>query len=157
MPAATPILILRPESSQAHDLRTIPADQAEGTCESCSLPLRNFGAYELPPLRGRFCSLLCIETELFGRGRCNWCGSSMDNSRSRAFCREYCQQECGKAEAQGARFGDGARLRRWVGEKKARHCLQCGGSLEGRRANAEFCSDDCKKRYTRRENAEKPI
>src|SRR5215469_17441485 len=99
MTAAKPVEMLRPEQTQWPEMRQIPPEKAEGSCESCGLSLKVFGAYELAPLRGRYCSVLCLECELFGRQRCNWCGSQTDSNHSRNFCGESCQQACAKAEA----------------------------------------------------------
>lgn len=145
--------MLRPEQTQAPHLVERAPPGAGGNCESCGLSLNIFGAYEMPPLTGRYCSILCIEYELFGRFRCNWCGSKTASSHSRNFCNESCQQTCARAERQGVRFGDGTRLSLWMSEKRLRKCLQCGGSLDGKRADAEFCRQACRKAYLR-ENQE---
>jgi hypothetical protein len=46
--------LLRPEQTQWPELRH---GNTSGQCEACGLPLHIFGGgYEMPPLRGRYCS-----------------------------------------------------------------------------------------------------
>lgn len=101
-----PIAMLRTEHAQLPSAR----ETLEGNCDSCGLPLRVFGGYQIPGLRGKYCSVLCVEAELFGFERCNSCGREMEGKlKSRQYCDDHCQKN-----AEGIQFGNGDRLKNWL-------------------------------------------
>jgi predicted nucleic acid-binding Zn ribbon protein len=124
-----------------------------GYCEGCGLHIWSNGAYKIPRLKGRFCSILCLECELFGPGKCRWCGEKLNASA------KFCGEACRKRSEQG-KFGDGTRLleflARWhpnlyqhlIGNG-SNVCLRCGAALAGKRNDARFCSESCSKAYRR--------
>lgn len=116
------------------------------TCESCGLPIESSARhYKIPGVRGNFCGILCVECGLFGHGHCRWCGAATDNR----FCGDACRKRSEKVE-----FGNGARLLAYLEANlptlyakvmaAPAGCQQCGGSMEGKRADAKFCRDACK-------------
>ena len=127
--------------------------ECEGSCDSCSLPLRDRGAFRVPTVPEKFCSILCIECGLFsGHGRCRWCGEELDSNRG-FFCFEGCRKQ-----AEGVKFGNGTRLLNYLETRRPElyrkiagqsGCLNCGGSLAGLRAGAQYCSDACRKASSR--------
>ena len=125
-----------------------------GSCESCRIFLWSDGALRVPGLRGIYCSILCVECELFGPGRCRWCAASL-GSTAKKFCDGHCHRQ-----SQGVRFGDGTRLLKFLshqhprlyGElvgKRGHACLSCDHSLEGKPSDTKFCSDACRKKFHR--------
>jgi hypothetical protein len=124
-------------------LKHIPAGtegHPPGTCESCGLHLWSEGGYRVPGLKGLFCSLVCIE-----------CGIADKTGR--------------KKQIAGASIGSGARLLLYLkgaapgiyaqlaqgGEATgSKRCLECGTSLDGKRADAEFCDPAHRMRFQRK-------
>jgi len=116
------------------------------TCESCGLPIGRAAVhYKVPGMAAEFCSVSCIECVLFGPGRCRWCGQGTQNR----FCGDACRKRSEKVP-----FGNGVRLLAYLEANlpalyakvmaAPAGCAQCGGSMEGRRADAKFCKDACK-------------
>jgi len=147
---------LRPENSGCARLRVVEPGykNIEGNCEGCGLPLWIFGAHRVEGLKGLYCSVLCIECELFsGHGHCRWCGVHLDSSRF--FCDENCRKR-----AENVPFGNGGCLLRWMERNRPETylemsgsslsvCRQCGHALREKREGAAFCSDSCKKKHQR--------
>ena len=119
-----------------------------GTCKSCSLYIWSEGAHQIPKLAGYFCTIVCIECELFGNGNCRWCGYKVGSSKK--FCNETC-----RTQSNQTRFGDGTRLLNYLAryhpalfrQLTAKGCEHCGDPLNGRRDGSRFCNDRCRKRY----------
>ncbi len=139
-------------------IREIPQGERgtpRGFCESCSSYIWSDGALKIPGVRGRFCSVLCVECKLFGPGLCRWCGEKLDGGGQK-----FCCQAHGK-KSNETKFGDGTRL---LGLLARNHpglhhrlthrgdafCLGCGDPLGDKRSGAQFCSDKCKVRYWRK-------
>ena len=136
-------------------IREIPEGERgtpRGFCESCSLYIWSDGALKIPGVRGRFCSILCVECQLFGSGICRWCGEKLDSGGQK-----FCSQAHGK-KSNETKFGDGTRLlgflaRNYPGlHHRLTHrgddfCLGCGDPLGDKRSGAKFCDDRCRKRY----------
>jgi hypothetical protein len=110
-----------------------------GTCESCGLHLWSEGGYHVPGLKGLFCSLLCIE-----------CGVAEKTGQ--------------RKQIPGAPIGSGARLLVYlktvapqlyakfaeqIAPSDKKRCLECCTSLEGMRADAQFCDRVHMVRYRR--------
>ena len=124
-------------------LKHIPAGterHPRGTCESCGLHLWSEGGYRVPGLKGLFCSLVCIE-----------CGIAEKTGQKKRIA--------------GALIGSGARLLLYLKTAApeiyarltegaeatgSKRCLECGTSLNGKRADAEFCDEAHRKRHDRR-------
>ena len=124
-------------------LKHIPAGtegHPRGRCESCGLCLWSEGGYRVPGLKGLFCSLACIE-----------CGIAEKAGQ--------------KKQIAGAPIGGGARLllhlktaaprtyaqlAQGAEATGSKRCLECGTSLNGKRADAEFCDEAHRKRHDRR-------
>ncbi len=134
-----------------------------GTCESCGLYLWSDGAYKIPGLAGRYCSIQCVEFELAQRSSCHWCFD--DSGEPAGTKRRYCNDACRK-QAQSVPLGDGTRLLRFL---ERRHpslyskvienaqaavsvstCLECRAPLNGKRVDSAFCSRVHLMRYRRR-------
>ncbi len=126
-----------------------------GYCEGCRLYLWSDGGLKVPGLRGIYCSILCVECELFGPGRCRWCAAPL-GSTAKKFCGGHCHRQ-----SQGVRFGDGARLLKFLSNrhprlyeelvgKRGHICLDCGISLEEKRSDSKFCSHQCQLEFRRR-------
>jgi predicted nucleic acid-binding Zn ribbon protein len=120
-------------------------------CSSCGLPRKAAGRLmEVPGLVGQYCSVLCAEQAIYEKG-CHWCGEKLETGR---FCSDACQEK-----AKGTQLGSGKRLREWLIRRgilsapaAAVHgetCLYCGGEMEGKRADASFCSERCRSAYRR--------
>ncbi len=126
-----------------------------GYCESCRLFLWSDGGLKVPGLRGVYCCVLCIECELFGPGRCGWCGGSLE-STAKKFCDGHCRKQSNRT-----RFGGGDRLLNFLSHqypalyeqligRRGHTCLNCGISLEGKRSDSKFCSHQCQLEFRRR-------
>lgn len=94
---------------------TVDVSAPQPLCDSCSwLPVR----YKVPKL-GSFCSMGCIETELFGTGRCRWCSAKIDRTYTTVDSR-LCTEECSQqyyAHVKGDRtaaLGTGKRFFLWL-------------------------------------------
>jgi len=129
-------------------LRFVPSGtegHSRGVCESCGLFIWSDGGYRVPSFRGIFCSLACIE-----------CGIAENSGRTKRIA--------------GAPIGSGslllAHLRSVAPELYAKlsaelpatqqnDCLECGASLDGKRADSEFCSDAHRKRFRKSQPTEK--
>ncbi len=125
-----------------------------GYCEGCRLFLWSDGGLRVPGLRGIYCSILCVECELFGPSSCRWCSAPLE-STAKKFCDAHCHRQ-----SQGVRFGDGTRLLKFLSHrhprlyqqllgKRGHTCLNCDQSLEGKPSDTKFCSDACRKRFHR--------
>jgi hypothetical protein len=137
------------------------------SCESCGFPgWACSRCYWVPGLAGRFHAIRCVECVLFGPGRCRWCGAKLDDRGGRRFCSDACARR-----SNATLFGNGQRLLSYLrrhqpnvyhqiagsalsepgtqGRAAEGACLGCQGSLNGRRADAQFCSPRCKTRYHR--------
>ena len=64
-----------------------------GNCEGCGMSIWSEGGYRVPSLSGIHCSIQCIETVLFGREQCRWCGRKMDKPYSSIDSR-LCSRDC---------------------------------------------------------------
>lgn len=139
-------------------LREIPPGShgtPRGYCQSCGLYLWSTGGYKIPNVRGIFCSIACVECELFGTARCRWCSASLE-STAKKFCDGHCRKQSDRAQ-----FGGGDRLLNFLSHqhpalyeqligKVGRVCLTCLGPLTGKNAGAKFCSIACKMRFRRK-------
>ena len=94
-------------------------------CDGCGFfPAR----YEINKV-GRMCGMECIETELFGHGKCRWCGTKMENPYTTIDSR-LCSPDCSAnyyahtLGDRGAALGTGKRFVAWMQaakqEKKAK-------------------------------------
>jgi hypothetical protein len=136
-------------------LREIPAGSRgspRGYCESCRLYIWSDGGLKVPGVRGYYCTVVCLECQLFGSGKCRWCGDKLD-SGAQKFC-----SESHRKQSNETRFGNGTRLLAFLARKQpgAYHrlthrgdafCLGCGDPLGDKRSGAQFCDDKCRKRY----------
>ena len=125
-----------------------------GYCEGCRLFLWSDGALKILGLRGLYCSVLCLECELFGQNKCHWCAAPL-GSTARKFCDDHCRRQSNRVK-----FGDGTRLLKFLSHehprlykglvgKRGHACLNCDHSLEGKPSDARFCSDRCRKKFHR--------
>ena len=120
-----------------------------GTCESCSLYIWSEGGYKIPNRKGHYCTILCVECELFGNGNCRWCGYKLGSSKK--FCNETC-----RIQSNQTKFGDGTRLLNYLAryhpatyrELTAKGCEECGDPMTGKREGSRFCNDRCRKRFS---------
>ena len=140
---------------------------ASVSCESCGLPgWARSHAYRVPGLVGRFHNICCVDCTLFGPGRCRCCGKRLDDRGGRRFCSEACARR-----SNATLFGNGERVLNYLrqsypnvyqqiagsvlpeagmrGKAAAGVCLHCQEPLDGKRADALFCSARCKTRYRR--------
>jgi hypothetical protein len=134
---------------QSTDWSSIRSEQAHsGVCECCGLPHWSRGTVcKLPRQRGWFCSIRCLESIVFGPGRCRWCGNELDGKSDRRFCDDACRRRSGETP-----FGNGTRLLAFIcvhhpglyRELTGNCCAQCGDPLAGKRRGARFCSDRCR-------------
>jgi len=139
------------------ELREIPPGShgtPRGYCEGCGLYVWSEGGLKVPGVRGLFCSVLCFECELFGAGRCRWCGEKLKGVGK--FCGDACRKK-----SEPVKFGDGTRLlnflsrrhpslyQRLIGQN-AGVCLNCSGPLAEKNEGAKFCSPGCKQRFWRK-------
>ena len=144
-----------------------------GNCEGCGMSIWSEGGYRVPSLSGIHCSIQCIETVLFGREQCRWCGRKMDKPYSSIDSR-LCSRDCSEkyyAQVLGdktARLGSGERFLLWLEENRAAvyrqllgqgvpeggYCQnpQCPngeggqtGSLALMRAGARYCNAVCRR------------
>ncbi len=126
-----------------------------GYCEGCRLFLWSDGGLNVPGLRGIYCSILCVECELFGPGRCRWCAAPLGSS-ARKFCDDHCRRQSDRVK-----FGDGTRLLKFLSHrhprlyeelvgKRGHACLCCEISLQGKRSDSTFCSHQCQLEFRRR-------
>ena len=141
--------------------------RATFSCDACGLPSSACSrSYRIPGLAGRFHCISCLESVLFGPGRCRWCGAKLNDRGGRRFCSEG----CGK-RSNATPFGNGQRLLNHLrrhhpnlhhqvtgkalqdagtqARSAAGVCLCCQGSLTRKRGDARFCSPRCKTRYHR--------
>jgi hypothetical protein len=146
--------------------------ESKGRCEACGLPFWG-KAYCLPKLAGTFCSIVCIETGVFGGQHCRWCGASMTKPYTSIESR-LCSEDCAtsyKAHVLGDRtavVGSSKRLRLWVArnapahmELEGRRCANPGcrkdrgkypATIDHLRAGTLYCSESCKKQVRRSPN-----
>jgi hypothetical protein len=152
---------------------------ARGNCEACGLPL-GAKVYRLPKLAGLFCSIACIETEIFGGPHCRWCGAKMEKayvSIDSRLCSEDCRQNYNAHVLSDgmAILGSGVRLLLWLKhtqpalyrkvtnheETVGRSCAnpRCPNGENGNpstldhlRAGTVYCSESCKKQSQRSPN-----
>lgn len=153
-----------------------------GHCQGCGLPVSK-RAYRVPNLAGVFCSILCIETELFRFDHCRWCGERINRPYTGIESR-LCSGDCREnyfAHVFGdctAELGSGKRLLLWLEHKQpfiyrqiisgattpAGHCQnpQCPdgengftASLAYLRSGTLFCSDACRVQANRSPNRQK--
>ena len=136
-------------------LREIPPGShgtPRGYCESCGLYIWSEGGLKILGIRGLFCRVLCFECELFGPGKCRWCGEKLKGAAK--FCGDACRKK-----SEPVKFGDGTRLltylshrhpglyQRLTSHDEAAACLACGDPLGRKKSGARFCDDRCRKRY----------
>ncbi len=153
-----------PDGAEVHQrvvdwepIRVIPLGECglpRGFCQSCALYIWAEGGYKIPSIKGIFCSIACVECELFGPGRCRWCSASL-GSTAKKWCDDHCRRQSDRV-----RFGDGTRLLKLLSHryprlyeelvgKRGHACLNCDHSLEGKPSDARFCSDRCRKKFQR--------
>ena len=160
-------------------------EEARGSCEGCGLPIQGERAYRVPKLRGIFCSIACIETVLFGEGRCRWCGDKMDKPYMSVDSR-LCDEDCSTAYYahvlgdRAARVGSGKRFLLWLqrtqpaiyrqilggndkseGRCRNRKCRRGENgqpaSLEHLRSGARFCCEACSEQARRNSPSQKVL
>ena len=135
-------------------LKVVPPGEhgfPRGTCESCSLYIWSEGAYQIPKRGGYFCTILCVECELFGNGNCRWCGRKLDTAKK--FCTDNC-----RTQSNSTKFGDGTRLLNYLAryhpatyrELSAKSCENCGDPMTDKREDASFCTSRCKVAFHRK-------
>lgn len=160
------------------------APRPRGHCAGCHALLWSEPAYRrLPGIPGDFCSIGCIESVLFGEGRCRWCGRRTDkpyHSVDSRLCSENCAASY-YAHVLGdrtARLGTGKRLALWLQRNQPRAYRQTAGiaaqagrvchnpechrgdsgqpaPIDHLRAGALYCSDACKMQAQRSPNPRK--
>jgi hypothetical protein len=100
---------------------TIAADGESKPCEGCGLRVPS-GRGAAVPLAGAFCSIACVETELFGGSRCRWCGAKVEKAYSSVDSR-LCSEDCSAnyyahvapfGSDRSASLGTGKRLALWL-------------------------------------------
>jgi hypothetical protein len=145
---------------------------AKGHCQACGLPLAD-EAYRLPGRVMWFCSIACVEAELFGGQHCRWCGMKMEKPYTSIDSR-LCSEDCAASyhahvlEDGTAMLGSGQRLRLWLVrnapahvELEGRRCANPGcrkdqgkypATIDHLRAGTVFCSDACKMQVQRSSN-----
>ena len=90
--------------------------------------------YKVPKLSGVFCSLVCIETALFGRERCRWCGARMEKIYA-SLASRLCSPKCGEKYAAfvigdaTARLGTGKRFLEWLETNEPGAFRQLNGEM----------------------------
>ena len=122
-----------------------------GTCESCSLYIWSDGGYKIPNRKGHYCTILCVECELFGNGNCRWCGYVVGSSKK--FCNETC-----RTQSNSTRFGNGTRLLNYLAryhpvlykQLSAKSCENCFDPMTDKREGASFCTNRCKVAFHRK-------
>jgi hypothetical protein len=120
--------------------------QAYGNCPSCGVLFVNVSGMKVLGLAGFYQNVLCAEQAIVERG-CQWCGERKANG---GYCGPLCEKN-GRAHE----IGDGARLDAWIERQGVKSsprdgkCLRCGCVLGGKRSDARFCDDACKKAYQR--------
>ncbi len=122
-----------------------------GNCESCGLYIWSDGSYKIPDRKGHYCTISCIECELFGHGKCRWCGYKVGSAKK--FCNETCRNQSNQAK-----FGDGTRLLNYLARHNPsfyRHltastCKNCDDPLSDKRKGASFCTNRCKVAFHRK-------
>jgi hypothetical protein len=142
---------------------------SKGHCAACGLSLGD-EAYRLPGRASWFCSIACVEAELFGGPHCRWCGKGMEKpytSLDSRLCSEGCTASY-KAHVLGDRkamLGSGKRLRLWAARNAPAHmdlegrrcanprCRKDRGkypaTLDHLRPGSLYCSESCKKQAQR--------
>jgi hypothetical protein len=155
----------------------------DGSCEGCSVPMAVHGkGIKIPGLRGVFCSVECIEMELFGHGGCSWCGAEMTRPYTSLDSR-LCSDDCSRSYKEhvlgdrAAALGTGKRFVAWLqvnrpmlyreltggteASSTERYCqnLACPNGSDGwtanlahLRAGTRFCTEACKKQARRSPN-----
>jgi hypothetical protein len=155
---------------------------AKGHCGACGLPLGG-KAFRLPKLAGLFCSVACVETDLFGGPHCRWCGAAISKPYTSVDSR-LCSEGCaGNYHAHvlgggAANLGSGKRLLLWlqhiqpalyrqiagVPPKAGAYCQnpRCPRGEAGQpaklahlRTGTLYCSESCKKQAQRSPNRQK--
>ena len=77
-------------------------------------------AFEAPKVSGTFCNMACVETALFGIGKCRWCGSNMSERTYTSIESRLCGKDCSASYwdyvkgDRSAALGTGTRYRLWV-------------------------------------------
>jgi hypothetical protein len=138
-------------------LRVIPPGKPgehSGCCASCGLYLWTEGGYRVPGLLGLFCSLLCIECAIAEKtAQTKKIPRSPIGNGARLLT--YLKTEAPQLYA---------KLAKTISNPDSKVCLECGVPPEGKRSNAEFCSDAHRKRFGKSQtgqkcgnNAETPI
>jgi hypothetical protein len=156
----------------------------EGQCEGCGLRFSILKeGVKVPGVRGAFCSMVCLETGLFGYQCCRWCGCGMERAYTSLDSR-LCTEDCRTnylARVLGdysAAVGTGQRFIRWIqsnrpaiyrnlignAQAKTGYCQNpaCPNGSDGKpaslahlRAGTLYCGESCKKRAQRSPNRQK--
>jgi hypothetical protein len=91
-------------------------DAVVTNCDSCGFFEAN---KTVEGVTGKFCSMKCVETELFGGNHCRWCGKKMDNPYTSIDSR-LCSHDCSEnyytwvLGDKSAALGKGKRYRSWL-------------------------------------------
>jgi hypothetical protein len=144
------------------------------TCGGCGLPGVQ---YRAPEVNGAFCNMACVETVLFGHGRCRWCGSDMSAKVYTSIESRLCSEECNSnywsrvCGERNAALGTGKRFIAWLQRNHPRGYRDFVGdsvltgncanpnckrgdanqpaSLSHLRIGSRFCGDLCRKQFSR--------
>lgn len=85
---------------------------------------------------------------LYVTDKCDGCGKVLNQTLRYTITRKpevYCSAAC----RDFVFFGDRNEARK---RSTPKVCAYCGGELQGKKADALFCSDKCRKRFSRTEN-----
>lgn len=141
-------------------IRVIPPGEPgmpRGFCQSCALYIWAEGGYKIPGVRGIFCSIACVECELFGTRRCRQCGDPLPRSTGQRFCGDVCRKK-----PLPKHFSGGSQLLAYLSHRhpgvygrvmsgrSVVSCLNCNGRTGGKRSDSKYCSDACKVAYSRK-------
>ena len=141
-------------------IRVIPPGEPgvpRGFCQSCALYIWAEGGYKIPGVRGIFCSIACVESQLFGFGHCRWCGDPLQRSTGQRFCSDVCRKK-----PLPKTFGGGSQLLTYLSNRHPSvygrvmsgrgvgSCVNCNGRIQGKRNGSKYCSNACKAAYSRK-------
>ena len=126
--------------------------ETKSNCEACGAALPAPGSYRVPGVGGAFCSVLCIETALFGGAHCRWCGQHTHRPYSSVkdrLCSPACEEQFFD-HVHGdyiAELGRGVRLWLWLRANRPELHRQAVGV----RTSGEYCGNP---KCTRGENGQ---
>jgi hypothetical protein len=100
------------------NLYSLKTQECGTACSACGLPI--FGtAMRVRGVAGAHCTMACLETTLFGTGRCRWCGKEMEKTYTTVESR-LCSAGCSDSywkhviADKTAALGKGKRFVRWL-------------------------------------------